>query len=388
MNLEDPRKDLSSVVLSLLEKAATQKGLGVLGNDSEARKARLLQIDANEKGTFLHIASDGLTLEDKELVEKVLLHDLRELGIEVRINFKRLKGLGARVQGASASPQVQANPQGPFGIKWKQKAIPGVSKVVAVSSGKGGVGKSTVSVNLAVGLANQGYRVGLLDADLYGPSAPLLMGIDGVMPVTPEQRMKPLEKYGVKVVSFGFMSDPYHPVIWRGPMIAKALEQLFYQTEWGELDYLVIDLPPGTGDVQLTMIENLPLYQGIVVSTPQAVALLDAHKGLSMFEKLNVPVLGLVENMSHFQCGSCGHFEDIFGQAQIEAFAEERRVNIIARIPLSRRIREASDQGVPVILHDPAHAQYYLEIVEKLLLLEMSGKTTHDQNCVGEGAEI
>src|SRR5688572_24124445 len=194
-----------------------------------------------------------------------------------------------------------------------------------------------------------------------------MMGIHGPLEISADQKMIPHEKYGVKVMSFGFMSDPYHPVIWRGPMVAKALEQLFYQTQWGDIDYLIVDLPPGTGDVQLTMIENLPLYSGIVVSTPQAVALLDAHKGLSMFEKLGVPVMGLVENMAHFQCTNCGHLEDIFGQAQIEAFAVERKIPILARIPLNARIRESSDAGLPVVIGDPSTGLFYRPLVESVI---------------------
>ncbi|RYZ63664.1 MAG: hypothetical protein EOP09_17280, partial [Proteobacteria bacterium] len=189
------------------------------------------------------------------------------------IYYKRLKSLGDRIQNPQSAP-VETETKKPFGVNQKIKPIPGVKRIIAVSSGKGGVGKSTVSVNLAVGLALEGRKVGLLDADLYGPSAAMLMGLEGPMPITADQRMMPLEKYGVKVVSFGFMTDPYAPVIWRGPMVTKALEQLFYQVNWGELDELIIDLPPGTGDVQLTMIENLPLFGGVVVSTPQAIALL------------------------------------------------------------------------------------------------------------------
>ncbi len=378
MTPETVLKELSPLIQSLLEKAFAQKGFEAKNAEIPSAAARLIDIENKDYGYLAYIASDGLTLDQKTEIEKFLVGEATAKGLGLKVYFKRLQALSGRVGPTSAGPSVSSPQTGPFGVKWKRKPIPGVAKIVAVSSGKGGVGKSTVSVNLAVGLALQGYKVGLLDADLYGPSAPLLMGIEGIMPVSANQQMVPLEKHGVKVVSFGFMSDPYHPVIWRGPMVAKALEQLFYQTEWGELDYLILDLPPGTGDVQLTMIESLPLHAGIVVSTPQAVALLDAHKGLSMFEKLKVPVLGLVENMSHFQCGACGHFEDIFGQQQIEEFAAERKIEILTRIPLNRRIREASDQGVPVVLQDPAYAQYYMELVDKLLGQELSDKQSHD----------
>ncbi len=377
MSSEASRKALSLSLGAALAQARHLEGLAGLGSDDSTASERLLDVQEKNPGFLVQIASDGLSLEQKMQLETWLLN--LDLAVPMTIYFKRRQSLAPRVTPAVAGASAEGPKKGPFGVKFRLKPIAGVKKIIAISSGKGGVGKSTVSVNLAAGLALQGSRVGLLDADLYGPSIPLMMGLHGPMPISADQKMIPLEGFGVKVVSFGFMTDPYNPVIWRGPMLSKALEQLFYQTEWGELDYLLIDLPPGTGDVQLTMIESLPLAGGIVVSTPQAVALLDAHKGLSMFEKLDVPVLGLVENMSHFQCGACGHVDDIFGQEQIEEFARSRRTPILARIPLHRRIREASDSGVPLIHSDPAFAQYYMSLVEAVMEMELSPKATGDQ---------
>ena len=268
--------------------------------------------------------------------------------------------------GAGGPAPIQGAKTGPFGFPIKKKAIPGVGRVIAVSSGKGGVGKSTVSSNLAVALAKRGKSVGLLDADIYGPSAPLMLGLKGPMPVSGGNRIQPLENYGVKCVSFGFMTDEANPVIWRGPMVAKALKQLFYETNWGEVDFLIIDLPPGTGDVQMTMIEQLPIHGGVVVSTPQSVALLDAHKGLTMFEKMKVPVLGVVENMSHFTCPSCGHEEAIFGDG-VEDFSEQRQVPIIAKIPLLSKIRERADSGKPIALDEDGVAKHYQSLAEVVI---------------------
>ncbi|HYX39857.1 MAG TPA: Mrp/NBP35 family ATP-binding protein [Oligoflexus sp.] len=359
---------LSVLVVEILTQAALRPEFAFLGKSPSEARERFIGIVPGENTAVAQIASDGMNLDQKSALEVLLQKELAQHGLSATVYYKRRHSFADRMTLPDNGPtQPPPNRPGAFGVKMQLKPIPGVKKVIAVSSGKGGVGKSTVSVNLAAGLAAQGQAVGLLDADLYGPSAPLMMGIHGPISISADQKMIPHEKHGVKVMSFGFMSDPYHPVIWRGPMIAKALEQLFYQTVWGELDYLIIDLPPGTGDVQLTLIENVPLHGGIVVSTPQAVALLDAHKGLSMFEKLKVPVLGLVENMSHFRCSSCGHLDDIFGQAQIEAFAEERKIPIIGRIPLHRRIREASDGGIPVINLDPEFALYYMPIIEAVL---------------------
>lgn len=370
MSPDTLRKDLSLTIRQLLSKAAQEAAFAFLAPEPEGR---LISVEQGERSWVAHIASDGLGLDQKILLEQYISSSIPAGFPAVTVYYKRLKALSDRIQSPKVADLSAVAPK-PFGVNQKIKAIPGVKRIIAVSSGKGGVGKSTISVNLAVGLALEGRKVGLLDADLYGPSAAMLMGLAGPMPIGPSQRMIPLEKYGVKVVSFGFMTDPYTPVIWRGPMIAKALEQLFYQVEWGELDELIIDLPPGTGDVQLTMIESLPLFGGIVVSTPQAIALLDAHKGLSMFEKLKVPIIGLVENMAHFQCGVCGHLEDIFGQEQIETFSVQRKVPIIARVPLNRRIREASDEGRPVVVSDPSCGQFYRPMIEAVMDYEEATK--------------
>ena len=254
-----------------------------------------------------------------------------------------------------------------LGVKKQTKAIPGVSKVIAVASGKGGVGKSTVSSNLAVSLSKKGFKVGLLDADIYGPSAPLMFNLKGPMEVASGNRIIPLENYGVKVASIGFLADETTPVIWRGPVVSGVLNQLIYETVWGEIDYLVVDLPPGTGDIQMTLMENLPIFTGIVVSTPQMVALLDAHKGLSMFEKLDVPVLGVVENMAFFSCPSCGHNEEIFGQEAMEDFKKSRHLKLLTRIPLQSAIRKAADEGAPVALKNDDLAEPYHKLADAVV---------------------
>ncbi len=298
--------------------------------------------------------SQGLDLEGKIAIERKILEALEKARADGRIPadlqpviYFRRSGAGSTT-GAGAGPAaVPAAPKsGPFGLRFARKPIPGVKHVILVASGKGGVGKSTVSANLAVALAKDN-RVGLLDADVYGPSAQILLGLTGSMPVTSGRKLVPLEGHGVKVVSFGFLTDPAQPVIWRGPMVSKALEQFFYDVDWGELDYLIVDMPPGTGDVQMTFAERLPIAGAIIVTTPQDVALIDAHKALSMFEKLSVPVLGAVENMAWFKCVKCGHEEHIFGHDAFQDFIARRGLNLLARIPLRKEIRQRSDEGMP-----------------------------------------
>lgn len=233
------------------------------------------------------------------------------------------------------------------------KLLPGVKNIIAVASGKGGVGKSTTSANLALALAAEGAEVGLLDADIYGPSQPLIMGVAGQQPETDGQHILPLRNYGVKVMSIGSMIDPEQPMVWRGPMVTQALTQLLNDTEWGELDYLIIDLPPGTGDIQLTLSQKVPVTGAVIVTTPQDIALLDARKGLKMFEKVGVPILGIVENMSMHVCSNCGHVEPIFGEGGAAKMCADYGVELLGQLPLDLSIRVGADGGRPSVAAEP-----------------------------------
>ena len=249
-----------------------------------------------------------------------------------------------------------------------QPLAPGVQHIVAVASGKGGVGKSTTAVNLALALAAQGCKVGLLDADIYGPSQPRMMGIAG-KPVSHDgQVLQPMENYGVKVMSMGFLVDEETPMIWRGPMVQSALQQMLRDVNWGDLDVMIVDMPPGTGDAQLTMAQQVPLAGAVIVSTPQDIALLDARKGLNMFRKVDVPVLGIIENMSYFLCPSCGHQADIFGHGGARSEAERLGIEFLGEIPLHLDIRETSDGGHPIVVSKPdsEHAAAYRGVAEKI----------------------
>ncbi len=232
--------------------------------------------------------------------------------------------------------------------------LPGIRNVIAVASGKGGVGKSTTAVNLALALALDGARVGLLDADIYGPSQPRMMGLQGQRPVSQDgKRLQPLEAHGVKVMSIGFLIEEEQPMVWRGPMVTQALQQLLNDTDWGQLDYLIVDMPPGTGDIQLTLSQRVPVSGAVVVTTPQDIALLDARKGLRMFQKVNVPVLGIVENMSAHVCSNCGHEEPVFGSGGGARMAEQCGVALLGQLPLDIRIRAETDNGRPTVIADP-----------------------------------
>jgi ATP-binding protein involved in chromosome partitioning len=231
--------------------------------------------------------------------------------------------------------------------------MPNVKNIVAVASGKGGVGKSTTAVNLALALATEGAQVGLLDADIYGPSQPMMMGIDA-RPVSDDGKtMEPLENYGVQVMSIGFLVNPDEAMIWRGPMATQALEQLLRQTNWRDLDYLIVDLPPGTGDIQLTLSQRVPMTGAVIVTTPQDIALLDARKGIKMFEKVGVPILGIVENMAVHVCSNCGHAEHIFGEGGGRKLAEQYGTDYLGGLPLDIRIRMQADSGKPTVVSEP-----------------------------------
>src|SRR5664279_4639734 len=250
-----------------------------------------------------------------------------------------------------------------------QPGIPGVDAVIAVASGKGGVGKSTTAVNLALGLRDLGLKVGMLDADIYGPSLPKLLAIKEKPQTIGGTRLKPIERYGLTVMSIGFLIEEETPMIWRGPMVMSAITQMLREVEWGKLDVMVVDMPPGTGDAQLTMAQQVPLKGAVIVSTPQDLALIDARRGVAMFKRVNVPVLGIVENMSYFLCPSCGSRSDIFGHGGARREAERLGVPFLGEVPLHMTIREKSDSGMPVVATEPdgVHAKIYREIAAKVL---------------------
>ena len=262
------------------------------------------------------------------------------------------------------------------------KLLPNIKNIIAVASGKGGVGKSTTAVNLALALAAEGARVGLLDADIYGPSQPQMMGLSGRPEAVDEKTIKPMEAYDVQTMSIGFLIDPETPMVWRGPMVTSAMQQLLGQTAWDNLDYLVIDLPPGTGDIQLTLSQQVPVTGAIIVTTPQDIALLDARKGLKMFEKVGIPILGIVENMSIHICSNCGHEEAIFGSGGGERMSMDYSVELLGKLPLDLSIRLQADQGKPTVVADPDGriSEIYKQIARRVAVKiaeqakEMSGK--------------
>ncbi|MEX2617453.1 MAG: iron-sulfur cluster carrier protein ApbC [Alphaproteobacteria bacterium] len=249
-----------------------------------------------------------------------------------------------------------------------REMVPGVKHIVAVASGKGGVGKSTVAANLTLALAAAGHKAGILDADIYGPSQPRMMGLTG-RPQSPDgKRLDPMENYGVKVMSMGFLVPEDTAMIWRGPMVMSALQQLLRDVNWGDLDVLIVDMPPGTGDAQLTMAQEVPLAGAIIVSTPQDIALLDARKGINMFEKVEVPVLGIIENMSYFACPHCGERTDIFSHGGARAEAGKFSVDFLGEVPLDLLIRETSDDGRPIVVSHPdsPHSKVFREIADRV----------------------
>ena len=248
------------------------------------------------------------------------------------------------------------------------KPLPGVKNIIAIASGKGGVGKSTTSVNLALALATEGAQVGILDADIYGPSIPTMLGLSGQPDTVEGQFMIPKVSFGIQTISIGYLVDADQAMIWRGPLVTGALQQLLTQTQWSDLDYLIIDLPPGTGDIQLTLAQQIPVSGAVVVTTPQDIALIDAQRGISMFEKVNVPILGLVENMSIHICSNCGHEEAIFGQGGGLAMAKKNNIELLGSLPLDINIREMADSGRPTVAADPDSrpAEMYKAIARKM----------------------
>ena len=347
-------------ILSSLEAITLPDGGDLVGRDM----VRALTVEA---GTvrFVIEAEDAGTARSLEAVRKAAEDAVAALpGVE-KVSVA-LTAHGPAPQGAAGSapgPEIGRHPapqQGP-------QKLAGVDRIVAVASGKGGVGKSTVSANLAVALAREGRRVGLLDADMYGPSQPRMLGVSQ-RPVSPDgERIVPLRAHGVTMMSIGLLLDPDEAVVWRGPMLMGALQQLLGQVQWGELDVLIVDLPPGTGDIQLTLCQKTELTGAVVVSTPQDIALLDARKAIDMFRKLKTPILGLIENMSTYVCPNCGHEAHLFGHGGVQAEAEKMGVPFLGALPLALEVREAGDSGVPVAVGEGPAAEVYAGIARRMV---------------------
>lgn len=287
----------------------------------------------------------------------------RESAERVKLEVERALEAIGELDGVEVSLAVSAPPSAQDAVSQQPDLIPGVRHVIAVASGKGGVGKSTVASNLAVRLGQLGHRTGLLDADIYGPSIPMMFGIDQ-RPRVEGNRLFPFERHGIRVMSLGFILEVDTPVIWRGPMVVRAIEQMLGDVEWGELDYLIIDLPPGTGDAQLTLAQKVPLTGAVVVTTPQDIALIDARKGLAMFEKVNVPVIGIIENMSTFVCPHCGEATDIFKSGGGARTAELLGCEFLGSVPLDAAIVRGGDDGEPIVVaqQDGPHAETFANL--------------------------
>ncbi|NML59733.1 iron-sulfur cluster carrier protein ApbC [Massilia sp. RP-1-19] len=295
-----------------------------------------------------------------------------ELGYPARSQIEAIRtAVTAALQAIPGAEQVSANVYSKIishTVQRGVKLMPNVKNIIAVASGKGGVGKSTTAVNLALALAAEGAAVGILDADIYGPSQPMMLGITGWPESKDGKTMEPLENHGLQVSSIGFMIDPDEPMVWRGPMVVQALTQLLEQTNWRDLDYLIVDMPPGTGDIQLTLSQKVPVTGAVIVTTPQDIALLDARKGLKMFEKVGIPILGVVENMSTHICSNCGHAEAIFGHGGGEKMCADFGVDFLGALPLTMAIREQTDSGRPTVVAEPDGpvATVYKEIARKV----------------------
>jgi ATP-binding protein involved in chromosome partitioning len=350
-------------VLAALAKVAAPGGAALTASNV------LSDIVVSDGKVFFSITVDAAAVKAWESVRQRAEEAVRAVpdvrSVLVALTAER-KGGGAAPQPAAAAAKPAQRPAHP--ADQVQPGVPGVDAVIAVASGKGGVGKSTTAVNLALGLRDLGLKVGMLDADIYGPSLPKLLAIKEKPQTIGGTRLKPIERYGLTVMSIGFLIDEETPMIWRGPMVMSAITQMLREVEWGKLDVMVVDMPPGTGDAQLTMAQQVPLKGAVIVSTPQDLALIDARRGVAMFRRVNVPVLGVVENMSYFLCPSCGERSDIFGYGGAQKEAERQGVPFLGEVPLHMAIREKSDAGLPVVATEPdgPHAKIYREIAAKV----------------------
>jgi ATP-binding protein involved in chromosome partitioning len=332
----------------------------------------LSDIVVTDGKVFFSITVDAATVKAWEPVREAAEKAVRAVpGVQsalVALTAERPAGKGPAPAHKAATPAAAPHSHAHPADK-TQPGIPGVDAIIAVASGKGGVGKSTTAVNIALGLRDLGLKVGMLDADIYGPSLPKLFAIKEKPQTIGGTRLKPIERYGMSIMSIGFLIDEETPMIWRGPMVMSAITQMLREVEWGKLDIMVVDMPPGTGDAQLTMAQQVPLKGAVIVSTPQDLALIDARRGVAMFKRVNVPVLGVVENMSYFLCPECGTRSDIFGHGGARHEAERLGVPFLGEVPLHMTIREKSDSGLPVVATEPdgPHAKIYREIAANVL---------------------
>jgi ATP-binding protein involved in chromosome partitioning len=357
---------LKDDVLAALAKVASPQGQKL------TETGTLSDVVVTDGKVFFSISVDAGAVKEWESVRGRAEAATRAVpGVQsvlVALTAERASGVGGTApQRRPQMPPAAARPR-EGGTAPSPAGIPGVTSIIAVASGKGGVGKSTTAVNLALGLRDLGLKVGILDADIYGPSMPKLLAIREKPQTIGGNRLKPIERHGMQVMSIGFLIEEETPMIWRGPMVMSALTQMLREVEWGTLDVMVVDMPPGTGDAQLTMAQQVPLKGAVIVSTPQDLALIDARRGIAMFRRVNVPVLGIVENMSTFICPHCGERSDIFGHGGARAEAERLGVPFLGEVPLHMDIREKSDSGQPVVatVPDGPHAKAYRDIAARV----------------------
>jgi ATP-binding protein involved in chromosome partitioning len=325
----------------------------------------LKEATATGSDVFIRLQFNADIARHRRMIEAQVRNGMRAIGFEnVNLKVDGLPESSTQIPLAqSPPPRPQPQPQ------QAEKLVPEVRNIIAVASGKGGVGKSTVAVNLVCALAKLGKKVGILDADVYGPNIPMMFGLEGKRPEVVRSKVMPLERSHIKIMSLGFLAPKDEAIIWRGPLVGRAIEQMLRDVEWGELDFLILDMPPGTGDAQLTISQRLELAGAILVSTPQPVALSDALKGLKMFQKVNVPILGLIENMSAFICDNCEKEHDIFGKGGVKKAAGHEKATFLGDIPITLELRTGGDEGKPVVLEypDSIAAKKFLEIAEKIV---------------------
>jgi ATP-binding protein involved in chromosome partitioning len=335
--------------------------------EQQVRDALAQLVDPNTRKDYVSGKSvKSIKVEGNNVAVDILLgypakSQLEPIRREITARLRALPGVGA--VNVNVAMKIVAH-----AVQRGVKLVPGVKNIIAVASGKGGVGKSTTAVNLALALAAEGASVGVLDADIYGPSQPMMLGITGRPETKDGKSLEPMEGHGLQAMSIGFLIDVETPMVWRGPMVTQALEQLVNETKWRDIDYLVVDLPPGTGDIQLTLAQRVPVTGAVIVTTPQDIALIDARKGLKMFEKVGIPILGIVENMSIHICSKCGHEERIFGEGGGSRMGKDYDVELLGALPLDIRIREQADSGKPTVISEPDSraAEIYRQIARRV----------------------